>query len=333
MRICIVGAGAIGGLLGAKLALAGERVTLIARGEHLAAIRRSGLRLISGEEESVVGDLEATDRLEEAGPHELVILALKAHQIEAVAPRLPALYRDDTAVLTVQNGIPWWYFQKHGGSLEGRRLVSLDPNGVIEAHIPHWRILGGVAYPAAERVAPGVVRHIEDHRFPVGELDGSKSARAESVAGTLSRAGFKSRVVSDIRVHIWLKVWGNLSFNPISALTGATMVQIARFPETRALVERMMGEAQQIAEKLGVKVPFSIEQRIAGAESVGEHKTSMLQDLEAGRPLEVEALVGAVAELGRLTDTPTPHIDAVYALVKLLDRTRGVRAQVERSVL
>ncbi|GIW53273.1 MAG: 2-dehydropantoate 2-reductase [Gemmatimonadales bacterium] len=326
MRICIVGAGAIGGLLGARLALCGEKVTLIARGEHLAAIRRSGLRLISGEEELVVEDLQATEALDRAGRHELVILALKAHQIEAVAPGLPALYGDDTVVLTVQNGIPWWYFQKHGGPLEGRRLESLDPHGTIEEHIPAQRILGGIAYPAAERVAPGVVRHIEDNRFPVGELDGSKSERARRIAEVLSRAGFKSRVVSDIRAQIWIKLWGNLSFNPISALTGATMVEIARFPETRRLVGRMMEEARLVAEKLGVRIPFTVEQRIAGAEAVGEHKTSMLQDLEAGRSLEVEALVGAVAELGRLTETPTPHIDAVYALVKLLDRTRGARA-------
>lgn len=322
MRICVVGAGAIGGLLGAKLSLAGEAVTLIARGEHLAAIRQRGLRLLADDGEVVAQELQATDDLGRAGTQDIVILALKAHQIEAVAPALVALFESHTVVVTVQNGIPWWYFQKHGGAFDGRRLASLDPRGVIEANIPADRIIGSIAYPAAERTAPGVIRHIEDHRFPVGELDGSKSDRVKAVAETLTKAGFKSRVLSDLRGQIWLKALGNLSFNPISALTGATMVEICRFPETRKLAEEMMREAQAIAEKLGVTIRHTIEQRLAGAEGVGAHKTSMLQDREAGRPMEIEALVGSVAELGRLTGTATPHIDAVYACVKLLDRRR-----------
>lgn len=326
MRICVVGAGAIGGLLGAKLSLAGEQVMLIARGDHLTAIRERGLRLLTEGQELVATKVQATDDLTRAGTYDVVILALKAHQIEPVAPHLPKLFEPHTVVVTVQNGIPWWYFHKHGGEFDGRRLASLDPRGVIEANITAERIIGSIAYPAAERTAPGVIHHIEDHRFPVGELDGSKSDRVKLVAEALARAGFKSRVLTDLRAQIWLKAWGNLSLNPISALTGATLAEICRFPETRALSAEMMREAAAIAEKLGVSIRHSIEQRLAGAEAVGEHKTSMLQDLEAGRPLEIEALVGAVAELGRLTGTPTPHIDAVYSCVKLLDARRRGRA-------
>ncbi len=322
MKVCIVGAGAIGGLMGVKLALAGERLTLIARGPHLGAIQKTGLKLISQDgSEQVAGDVAATSQIPEAGAHDVVILALKAHQIEAVATQLPALFHPETLVVTVQNGIPWWYFQKHGGEYEGKRLHSLDPNGVLEASIEASRIIGSIAYPAAEISEPGVIRHLEGNRFPVGELDGSKSERVKSLSTMLVRAGFKAPVLTDIRAQIWLKAWGNLSFNPISALTGATLAAIARFPETRELAASMMREAQEIAGKLGITFRLTIEQRIAGAEGVGEHKTSMLQDLETGKPLEVEALVGVFLELGRLTQTPTPSIDAVYACVKLLSTT------------
>lgn len=316
--ICVVGAGAIGGFMGAKLALAGEDVTLIARGAHLAAIESSGLKLLMDDgTEHVVTDLKATANLADAGQHELVILALKAHQIAEVAPELPLLYGARASVVTVQNGIPWWYFQKHGGELDGTRLQSLDPTGVIEQHVAAEQIVGCIAYPATERTEPGVIRHVEGNRFPVGELDGSKSDRVTAIAKRFTQAGFKSRVVSDIRAQIWLKAWGNLSFNPISALTGATLVEICQCWETRELAAAMMREAQTIAEKLGVTFRHTIEQRIQGAEKVGEHKTSMLQDLEAGRPLELSGLVEAIIELGRLTETPTPSIDAVYACVKL----------------
>jgi 2-dehydropantoate 2-reductase len=318
MRICVVGAGAIGGFMGAKLSLAGEDVTLIARGDHLDAIRARGLRLIMSDGTEQVADaVAATADMAEAGVYDTVILALKAHQITQVADKLPALYGPDTAVVTVQNGIPWWYFQRHGGEFDGRRLQTLDPTGVIEASVPAERIVGSIAYPASEKTAPGVITHIDGNRFPVGELDGSKSARVEAIAAAFSGAGLKSKILTDIRSHIWLKAWGNLSFNPISALTLATLVDICQFPETRALSATMMGEAQTIAEKLGVTFRISIEKRIAGAEAVGAHKTSMLQDLEAGRPLEIEPLIGAIVELGRLTDTPTPSIDAVYGLIKL----------------
>jgi 2-dehydropantoate 2-reductase len=322
MNVCVVGAGAIGGLLGVKLALAGEKVTLIARGPHLAAIQKNGLKLISEDGAGQVArDLAATSQIAEAGAHDIIILALKAHQIEAIAAQLPTMYHPETVVVTVQNGIPWWYFQKHGGEHDGKRLRSLDPNGVLEANIDAGRIIGSIAYPAAEIKEPGVIHHVEGNRFPVGELDGAKSERVKQLSAMLVKAGFKAPVLTDIRTQIWLKAWGNLSFNPISALTRATLAGIARFPETRELAASMMAEAQQIAAKLGITFRLTIEQRIAGAEGVGEHKTSMLQDLETGRPLEIEALVGVFLELGRLTQTPTPSIDAVYACVKLLSAT------------
>ncbi|GMQ76118.1 MAG: 2-dehydropantoate 2-reductase [Gammaproteobacteria bacterium] len=322
MKICVVGAGSIGGLLGVKLALAGEDVTLIARGEHLRAIRDNGLR-ISYEDGSseVASDVKATSDMRACGPQDLVILGLKAHQIEPVVDDIRALFGPDTMVLTIQNGLPWWYFQRHGGEFDGYRIDTLDADGRLTDGIEARRIIGCIAYPAATIVRPGVIRHIEGTRFPVGELDGSQSERVQRVSETLIRAGFKSPVLTDIRSEIWLKAWGNLSFNPISALCHATLVDICRFGPTRELAANMMTEAQTIAGKLGVTFRVPLEKRIAGAEKVGKHKTSMLQDVEAGRALETEALIGAVLELGRLTDTPTPYIGAIYAAVKLLGRT------------
>ena len=319
MRICILGAGAIGGLMGARLASAGEDVTLIARGPHLAAIKSNGLRLVMADGTAhLARNVMATDSIGDAGRQDIVILALKAHQIAAVAPELPALFGPDTIVVTVQNGIPWWYFQKHGGEFDGERLDSLDPDGVIEASIVADRIIGCIAYPASSISAPGVIRHVDGNRFPVGELDGTQSDRVKLLSETLTNAGLKSRVLSDIRAEIWLKALGNLTFNPVSALTHAMLDEICRFPRTRELAGNMMLEAQAIAHKLGIRFRCSIERRIEGAEKVGAHKTSMLQDLEIGRELEIEALIGAVVELGRLTNTPTPHIHAVYACVGLL---------------
>ena len=321
MQICVVGAGAIGGFMGAKLALAGEDVTLIARGPHLEAIRSRGLTLVMRDGyEHVATALQATSDVAGVGPQDVVVLALKAHQIEVVASSLQSMIGPDTVIVTVQNGIPWWYFHKHGGEYDGRRLETLDSKGVLETHIDSDRVLGCIAYPATDKPKPGVIQHIEGDRFPVGELDGSKSERVKSIAATFTNAGFKSKVLTDIRSHIWVKLWGNLSFNPISALTRATLEDICRHPATRRLAADMMAEAQGIAEKLGITFRIPIEKRIAGAEAVGAHKTSMLQDLEAGRPLEIEPLVGVVIELGRLTDTPTPSIDAVYACVKLLEQ-------------
>lgn len=322
MKICVVGAGAIGGLMGARFALAGQEVTLIDVGAHLAAIKANGLKLIGPEgEEEVARELSATDDMAAAGPQDLVVIAVKAHQIAGLAPAMRALFGNDTAVLTVQNGIPWWYFQRHGGKFDGHRIEAVDPGGKIEANIEVERIVGCVVYPAGEVVAPGVVRHVEGNRFPVGELDGSESDRVTAIAELFNGSGFKSYVLDNIRSEIWLKLWGNLSFNPISALSHATMVDICQLELTRDLAATMMLEAQTIAHKLGIEFRHTIERRLEGAEKVGKHKTSMLQDVEAGRELEVGALVGAVVELARLTDTPTPHIDAVYALVSLLNQT------------
>jgi 2-dehydropantoate 2-reductase len=321
MKICIVGAGAIGGYLGAKLALAGEQVTLIARGAHLDTIQNKGLKLIAEGEEYVIKDVFATSEMSEVGPQDVAILALKAHSVPAIAPAMRALYNPETMVVTAQNGIPWWYFRKYGGEFEGQRIQSVDPDGIVESNIEIDRVIGCVVYPAAELPEPGVVRHIEGNRFTLGELDGSKSDRIQLLSKTFSRAGLKSPVRTQIRSDIWVKLWGNLAFNPISALTRATLEDICRYPLTRELARHMMTEAQTIAETLGIEFGITLEKRIDGAEKVGAHKTSMLQDIETGRPTEVDAIVGAVAELGRLTNIPTPHIDAIYASVKLLEKT------------
>ncbi|MCY4286228.1 MAG: 2-dehydropantoate 2-reductase [Thiotrichales bacterium] len=322
MKICVVGAGAIGGLLGARLAVAGEEVTLVARGAHMEAMRARGLEVTMNDGAVVrAADVVVTDDVKECGPQDLVVLAVKAHQIASVAGGLPTLFGRGTVVLTAQNGIPWWYFQHHGGPLDGTVLDSLDPGGTISAAIAPERIVGCIAYPAAEITAPGRIRHIEGTRFPVGELDGSTTDRVQALSETLQRAGFKSPVLDNIRSEIWLKAWGNLSFNPISALTHATLVDICQFPPSRDLAARMMTEAQEVAAKLGISFRVPLEKRIAGAERVGRHKTSMLQDAEAGRALETEAIIGAVVELGRLTGTPTPAVDTVCALTRLLGHT------------
>ena len=321
MKIAIIGAGAIGGYVGVKLALAGEDVTFIVRGANLDAIRANGIRLLPSDGgEPLVARARATDDYSAAGAQDMVILAMKAHQVEAVAPQVPALFGPDTFVVTMQNGIPYWYFHRHGGELAGSPVKSVDPEGIIGRNIPPERVLGCVVYPASELVAPGVIRHIEGTRFPVGELDGSTSERVLRTSECFTRAGFKAPVLEDIRSEIWLKLWGNLTFNPISALTRSTLVDICQYAPTRALAASMMSEAQAVAEKLGIRFRVGLDQRIAGAEKVGRHKTSMLQDIEAGRPPEIAALVSSVLELGRLTGTPTPHIEAVHALVSLLAR-------------
>ena len=322
MKIAVIGAGAIGGMVGAKLALAGEDLTFIVRGANLAAIRDKGFTLVSPDgQRQVAHPVRATDRYEEAGPQDIVILAMKAHQLEAVVDDVPKLFGPDTVVVTMQNGVPYWYFHRHGGRLEGSQVKSVDPSGRIAAQIPAERVLGCVVYPASELLAPGVVKHIEGDRFPLGELDGSSSERVQRVAACFVNAGFKAPVLDNIRAEIWLKLWGNLTFNPISSLTHSTLVDICQFPLTRELAAAMMREAQTVANALGIEFRVSLDKRIAGAEKVGKHKTSMLQDVEAGRAPEIDALVGAVVELARLTDTPTPHIDTAYALVKLLAQT------------
>ncbi|CAN7609331.1 2-dehydropantoate 2-reductase [Variovorax paradoxus] len=322
MKIAVIGAGAIGGLVGAKLALAGEDVTFIVRGKNLDAIATNGFKLIGADgTEQVARNVKATDRYDQAGPQDIVILAMKAHQVEAVANDVPRLFGPETVVVTMQNGIPFWYFHNHGGALAGTPVRSVDPSGLVAAKIPAERVIGCVVYPASELTAPGVVKHIEGDRFPVGELDGSSSERVNRVSACLGAAGFKAPVLDNIRAEIWLKLWGNLTFNPISSLSHSTLVDICQYPPSRELAAAMMREAQAVAHKLGIEFRVTLDKRIAGAEKVGKHKTSMLQDVEAGRAPEIDALVGAVVELARLTDTPTPHIDTVYSLVKLLART------------
>lgn len=322
MKIAIIGAGAIGGYVGVKLALAGEDLTFIVRGANLRAIRSAGMKLVMQDgTEHVASNVRATDSYDDAGVQDVVIVALKAHQLDAVADNIGKLVGPDTVIVTMQNGIPYWYFHKHGGELEGRQVVSVDPTGELARKIAVDKVIGCVVYPASELIAPGVVRHIEGDRFPLGELDGTSSERVNRVSACMTNAGFKAPVLDNIRSEIWLKLWGNLTFNPISALSHSTLVDICQYPLTRALAVQMMEEAQAVANRLGIEFRVTLDKRIAGAEKVGKHKTSMLQDIEAGRGSEVDALVGAVVELGRLTDTPTPHIDTVYALVKLLDRT------------
>jgi len=336
MKFCVVGAGSIGGYVGVKLALAGEDVTLIARGANLEAIRARGMRLTMADgTDYIAPGIKATASLAEAGAHDVVILGMKAHQVAPIAKDLRHLLHDETVIVPMQNGIPWWYFQRHGGPFEGRRVAAVDPDGAIMAAIDPARVIGCVVYPACELAAPGVVRHIEGDRFPLGELDGAESARVVRLAEAFARAGLKAPVLTAIRAEIWLKLWGNLTFNPISALTHSTLVDICQFPPTRELATAMMREAEQVANKLGVGFRVTLEKRIAGAEKVGKHKTSMLQDVEAGRDPEIDALVGAVIELGVLTGVPTPHIDTAYALVKLLGRTMqeervSIRAQPAR---
>lgn len=322
MKYAIVGAGAIGGYLGAKLSLAGEEVTFIARNKNLQAIHAQGfqLQLPDGSVQHAT-QVRAVQHMAEAGPQDVVLLTTKAHQVRELLPDLRALFGPDTLVVTMINGIPWWYFQKIGGQFEGRSLSSVDPDGALAAAIEPERIIGSIVYPAAELVAPGVVKLIEGNRFTLGELDGQRTPRIEALAKSLMAAGFKAPVSRDIRSEIWVKLWGNLSFNPISALTHATLEDICRFPLTRELAARMMTEAKSVGEKLGVEFKISLEQRIAGAESVGAHKTSMLVDVEHGRALELQALVGSVVELGRITNTPTPTIDAIYAVTALLAKT------------
>jgi 2-dehydropantoate 2-reductase len=321
MKICVIGAGSIGGLLAARLAHCGHEVTVVARGPHLAAIRRDGLKLICEDGSELSAPLTATEKITEAGKQDLVILGMKAHQVPAVVADLAALYQENTIVLTAQNGIPWWYFMKHPGPHQGLRLESVDPGGVIAAHLPIDRVIGSIVYPAAEVVAPGVIQHLEGNRFSVGEIDDSETPRIKGLAEVLRAAGFKAPIPSDIRSEIWTKLWGNLSLNPISALTHATLVEICQDPLSRELLANMMREAQALAESLGIRFKVSLEKRIAGAEAVGAHKTSMLQDIESGRPIELEALVGSVVELGRIASVPTPQISAIYAAASLLSKT------------
>jgi 2-dehydropantoate 2-reductase len=319
MKVAVVGAGSIGGYLGARLALAGEDVTVVARGANLATIARDGLRLIEEDGTERVAAVAALP-LEACEAHDAVLLAVKAHQVPALAATLPRLLGPDTYVVTLQNGVPWWYFHGLAGPYEGRPVRAADPDGSVAAAIDNRRVIGTVVYPAAELIAPGVVKVVEGNRFTLGEPDGSRSERILALSAILTRAGFKAPISSDLRAEIWLKLWGNVVFNPISALSHATLAGICDFPPTRDLAAAMMEETRAVAEAVGARIRIGIERRIAGAAAVGEHKTSMLQDVEAGRPLELTALVGSVVELARLTGVATPHVDAVYAVTSLLER-------------
>lgn len=323
MRICIFGAGAIGGYMGAKLAEAGAEVSLVARGPHLAAMNANGLTLIE-EGEARTFPVNASDNPAALGPQDYVIVTLKAHSVPPVVDRMQPLIGPDTTIVSGVNGVPWWYFHKIGGELEGTRLTSVDPGDAQWNGFGPDRVLGCVVYPAAEVIEPGVVKHIEGNRFSLGEPDGSKSDRAQRLSQALVAAGLKAPVRPKLRDEIWVKLWGNLSFNPISALTHATLDVLCTDPGTRNVARNMMLEAQEIAEGLGVKFPIDVDRRIEGGAAVGAHRTSMLQDLDAGRPMEIDALLGSVQELGRVTGKPTPTIDTVLALLKLRAKTAGL---------
>ena len=321
MRFAIVGAGAIGGLLGARLIRAGEHVTLIARGAHLEAMRAGGLRL-NGPREDFTVHPRCTDDPAEIGPVDVVIISLKAHQLSGFVEKIAPLLGPDTIVLSAMNGLPWWYFQRHGGPMEGTRLETLDPDGAISRVIAAERIIGCEVLPSAVIERPGVIRHIAGNTFPLGEPDGTISERLTRLSETLIRAGFKAPVTANIRHDIWVKLMGNLAFNPISALTRATLEDMATHSQVRDVVGAIMEEALRVCEKLGLKIEVTPERRIEGARKVGAHKTSMLQDLEAGKPLELECIVGAVIELGEKVGVNMPQTLAVYAMTKLLVQMR-----------
>jgi 2-dehydropantoate 2-reductase len=324
MKICVFGAGAIGGYMGVKLAQAGADVSLVARGPHLAAMQENGLTLIEEDGAPQTVKVRASDNAAELGPQDYVIVTLKAHSVPPVVPHMQPLIGESTTIVSGVNGVPWWYFHKIGTDLEGTRLETVDPGNAQWDGFGPDRVVGCVVYPAAEVPEPGVIKHIEGNRFSLGEPDGSKSDRATALSKALSAAGLKAPVRPRLRDEIWVKLWGNLSFNPISALTHATLDVLCTDEGTRPVARNMMLEAQTIAEKLGVKFPIDVDRRIDGGAAVGAHRTSMLQDLDQGRPMEIDALLGSVQELGRVTDTATPTIDTVLALTKLRAWTAGL---------
>lgn len=315
MKICVYGAGAIGAYLGAQLADAGAEVSLIARGPHLAAMRENGLTVRFADREQHLR-ITCTDNPAELGPQDYVIVTLKAHQVAPIVDQIAPLLGPDTAIVTAQNGVLWWYFHALSGPYENHHLDAADPDGRIWNTLGPERAIGCVVYPSCEIVSPGVVRHLNANRFMLGEPDGSRSDRVAALGRLMTEAGLKAPVRKKIRDDIWFKLLGNTTFNPISVLTGATLEQMGTDAGVRALIHRMMAEAEAVAGKLGVEFSMSIDKRIDGAAGVGAHKTSMLQDFEAGRALELDALVGAVVEMGRLVEVPTPTIDSVLALVR-----------------
>jgi len=314
MKVCMFGAGAIGGYVGALLHRQGVEVSLIARGPHLAAMQDNGLTVHS-KGERFVAHPQCSDNPADLGPQDYIFITLKAHALAGVIDDLGSLLKDDTAIVGAQNGLPWWYFYRHGGAYDGRRLSSVDPNGRLWDGLGPERMLGAVVWPSAELAGPGVVEHSYGDRIPLGEPDGSRSDRALTLSKALIAAGIKSPVRPNIRTEIWMKLWGNLSFNPLSVLTMATLQDLATDPGTRRVTAVMMTEAKTAAEKLGIKFPIDVGRRIDMAADVGEHKTSMLQDLERGRTMEIEPLLGVVAEVGRMIGVPMPTIDIVYDLV------------------
>jgi 2-dehydropantoate 2-reductase len=317
MRFLIAGAGAIGAFIGARMAKAGFDVTLFARGPHLRAMQEHGVQ-VKGLDGDFVARPTIAGSLEEVGPVDVVFLGVKAHGLPNLAPQLKPVLGADTAVVGTQNGIPWWYFQGFGGKWEGTRLESIDPGGVISSAIESRRVIGSIIYFATEITEPGVVQHIDGNRITLGEPDGTRSDRSRQIAEALIAAGFRCPVTTHIRPEIWVKLLGNASLNPVSALTRATVAQMVRDPGVRAVVRNIMQEVEAVSSNLGMELPISIDQRIAGAEKVGEHKTSMLQDLEAGRPMELEALIGAVVELGERMGLPMPITQTVYSCARLL---------------
>ncbi len=330
MRIVIAGAGAIGGYIGARLANVGADVVLFARGPHLRAMEERGLRVISPDGDFEVKPEVAGD-LTTIGHADVIILGVKAHALVALAPQLRPLLGPDTVVVSTQNGIPWWYFQGYGGDLDGLRLERVDPGGVIASAIELHRVVGSLAYFSADVPEPGVIHHTEGNRISFGEPDGTRSDRCRAIAGALIAAGFRCPVTTRFRHEIWVKLLGNVAFNPISALTGGTLEELARHPEVSKVVRELMTETEAVAARLDIELPISIDQRMAGAEKVGAHKTSMLQDFEAGRPMEIDAVVGAVVELGERLGVAMPATHAMYACVKLLDeRRRRVDSPAER---
>lgn len=318
MRTLIAGAGAIGGYIGACMARAGQDVVLYARGPHLRAMQENGLRVLSAEGDfetrpTVIGDLA------EAGEVDVIILGVKAHGLTQLAPQLKPLIGANTTVVSTQNGIPWWYFQIGAGEHTGMHLERVDPGGVVAAAFDPSKVVGSLIYLGTEISEPGVIRHTEGNRISLGEPDGTRSDRCRAIAEMMIKAGLRCPVTTRIRNEIWVKLLGNIAFNPISALTRATLVEMVRHQEVCGVVRNIMVETEAVANKLGIEIPISIDQRIAGAEKVGEHKTSMLQDLEAGRPMELEPVVGAVVELAERLGIPMPHTRAVYACTKLLE--------------
>jgi 2-dehydropantoate 2-reductase len=321
VRIAIAGAGAIGGYIGARLAKAGADVVLFARGPHLRAMQETGLRVVSPDGDFDVKP-EAVGELSAIGHADVVILGVKAHGIASLAPQLRPLFGPDTMVVSTQNGIPWWYFQNHPGDLGGLHLESVDPGGAIAKSIEPARVIGSLAYFATDIAEPGVIHHTEGNRLTLGEPSGARTDRLKALADVLIASGFRVPVTTRLRQEIWVKLLGNVAFNPISALTGGTLEELALHPEVSRAVREIMTEATAVAAKVNVEIPISIEQRMAGAAKVGAHKTSMLQDYEAGRPLELDAIVGAVVELGDRLGVPVPATRTVYGCAKMLDEKR-----------